>query len=156
MDDILEKVIELPQIVKTKEESKITTITNEIINMFFEVFISFVPIILYWLIFYLSDTKVDFYEHIKNGSIIWIFLTMLVMGNFKLLVNRQYKNGLAQKLIIAFIIIFMLIMLGIYLILNFTTYGLMKTSLVESNTSFLVILLGVSTIILNILRIVFF
>ena len=81
---------------------------------------------------------------------------MLVAGNFKLLINGQHKSGFAQRLIIACIIIFMLILLGVYLILNFATYGLVVISLVRDNTIWLVIGLGISTVILNILRIVFF
>lgn len=156
MNGTVEKVIEMPQITEERDYSKIAIIGYELISMLFEVFISFVPIVLYWLVFYLSDAKVDYYEHIRNGSIIWIFLAMLVAGNFKLLINGQHKSGFAQRLIIACIIIFMLILLGVYLILNFTTYGLVDISLVRDNTIWLVIGLGISTVILNILRIVFF
>lgn len=156
MNNTIEKVIEMQQISERKNYSRISIIVNELISMFFEVFISFVPIILYWLVFYLSGMKVDYYEHIKNGSIIWIFLAMLVAGNFNLLINGQHKNGFGQRLITAFIIIFMLILLGIYLILNFAAYGMFDISLVNNNTILLVVFLGISTIILNVLRIVFF
>lgn len=156
MNGTVEKVIEMPQITEERDYSKIATIGYELISMFFEMLISFVPIVLYWLIFYLSDEKVDYYEHIRNGSIIWIFLAMLVMGNFKLLMNGQHKRRFAQRVIIACIIIFMLILLGVYLILNFATYGLINITLVRDNTICLVILLGLSTVVLNILRIVFF
>lgn len=156
MGNTVEKVIEMPQITEEQNYSKIIEISYEVISMIFEVLISFVPIILYWLVFYLSNTEIDYFEHIKNGSVIWIFLAMLVAGNFKLLVGGQRKNGLAQRLIIACIIIFMLILLGVYLILNFATYGLIDITLVQGNTSCLVIALGTSTVVLNILRIVFF
>ncbi|RKJ60167.1 hypothetical protein [Roseburia sp. 1XD42-69] len=156
MGNTVEKVIEMPQITEERNYSKIMAIGYEIISMIFEMSISFVPIVLYWLVFYLSNTKVDYFEHIKNGSIIWIFLAMLVVGNFKLLVDGQHKYGFAQRLIIACIIIFMLILLGVYLVLNFATYGLVDISLVQKNTTCLVILLGISTLILNTLRIVFF
>lgn len=156
MNSVVEKVIEMPQITEEKDVSKVNTIINELISMFFEMLISFVPIVLYWLAFYLSDIKVDYFEHIRNGSIIWIFLAMLVAGNFRLLINGQHKNGFAQKIIVASIIVFILILLGIYLILNFSTYGLFDISLAEENTTLLVILFGISTIVLNILRILFF
>lgn len=146
----------MPQITEERNYSKIIAIGYEMISMIFEMLISFVPIVLYWLVFYLSNTKVDYFEHIKNGSIIWIFLAMLVAGNFKLLVDGHHKNGLAQRLILACIIIFMLILLGVYLVLNFATYGLVDISLVQKNTTCLVVLLGISTLILNTLRIVFF
>lgn len=132
------------------------TIGNELINMFFEMLILFVPIVLYWLIFYLSNKKVDYYEHIRNGSIIWIFLAMLVAGNFNILINGQHKNGFSQRVIIACTIIFMLILLGVYLILNFAAYGFVDVSLHQENTVCLVVLLGISTVVLNVLRIVFF
>lgn len=156
MGNTVEKVIKMPQITEEQNYSKIIEIGYEVISMIFEVLISFVPIVLYWLVFYLSNTEIDYFEHIKNGSIIWIFLAMLVAGNFKLLVGGQRKNGFAQRLIIACIIIFMLILLGIYLILNFATYGLIDITLAQGNTTCLVIALGISTVILNILRIVFF
>lgn len=152
----VEEVIEMPQITEERDYSKIINIRNEIISMIFEMLISFVPIVLYWVVFYLSNTKVDYFEHIKNGSIIWIFLAMIVAGNFKILVGKQHKNGLTQRVIIASILIFMLFMLGIYLILNFTTYGFINMTLDQNNTTILVILLGISTVIINILRIVFF
>ena len=156
MSDTVEKVIEMPQNFKEQNNHQSSMIGYEIINMLFEIFISFVPIILYWLVFYLSNTKVDYFEHVKNGSIIWIFLAMLVAGNFKLLVSGHRKNGLAQRSIIACIIIFMLLLLGVYLILNFAAYGLVNISLSKENTTLLVVLLGISTILLNILRIMFF
>lgn len=156
MSDNVEKVIEMPQIMENYKKLKLLTIQYEMISMFFEMFISFVPIVLYWLSFWLSNKKIDYYEHIKNGSIIWIFLTMLVMGNFKLLIDEQRKNGGAQRLITAFIIIFMLFLLGVYLILNFATYGLVDITLDQGNTTWLVVAFGMATMILNILRIVFF
>lgn len=156
MSNTVEKVIEMPQITEERDYSKIISIGYEMISMIFEMIISFVPIVLYWLVFYLANTEIDYFEHIRNGSIIWIFLAMLVAGNFKLLVERQHKNGFWQRVIIACIIVFMLILLGVYLILNFATYGFVDISLNENNTTWLVGLLGVSTIILNTLRIVFF
>lgn len=101
MEDTRENVIEMPQINEERDCSKFITIGYEIVSMIFETLISFVPIILYWLIFYFSNTKVDYYEHIKNGSIIWIFLAMLVAGNFKIIVDSQHKRGIGQRLIIA-------------------------------------------------------
>lgn len=156
MRNTVEKVIEMPQIASEQNNYQITVIIYELINMIFEMFISFVPIVLYWLVFYFSDIKVDYYEHIKNGSIIWIFLAMLVAGNFKILVNGQHRSGLAQRLIVACILIFMLVLLGVYLILNFTAYGFIKISLAQENTTGLVVLLGISTVVINVLRIVFF
>ncbi len=152
----MEEVIEMQQITEGGDYSKVVTIGNELINMFFEMLISFVPIVLYWLIFYLSNKKVDYYEHIRNGSIIWIFLAMLVAGNFNILINGQHKNGFSQRVIIACTIIFMLILLGVYLILNFAAYGFVDVSLYQENTVCLVVLLGISTVVLNVLRIVFF
>ena len=156
MGNTVENVIEIPQITEEQDYSKIVEIAYETINMIFEVLISFVPIVLYWLVFYLSNAKIDYFEHIKNGSIIWIFLAMLVAGNFKLVIAGQRKNGFAQRLIIACIIIFMLLLLGLYLILNFATYDLVDITLDQKNTIHLVIALGISTVVLNVLRIVFF
>jgi hypothetical protein len=156
MHDTTEKVIEMPQIYEEVEDFKLNGIFKDIVEMFFEVVISFIPIILYWMIFYLSDMKIDYFEHVKNGSIIWIFLAMLVAGNFKLLTDSHHKNGLVQRLIVGCIIFFMLFLLGIYLILNFATYGLIDIPLAQGNTIRLVVFLGISTVILNVLRIVFF
>lgn len=50
----------------------------------------------------------------------------------------------------------MLFVFGTYLILNFINYGFVNVSLSESNTIAIVVFLGIITIILNILRIVFF
>ena len=47
-------------------------------------------------------------------------------------------------------------LLGVYLILNFATYGLVDITLDQGNTTWLVVAFGMATIILNILRIVFF
>lgn len=156
MYNTVEKVIEMPQLTKEHDSSQIVNVVYEIIDMIFEMFISFVPIILYWLIFYFAGDKVDFYEHVKNGSIIWIFLAMLVAGNFKLLVSEHRESGLVQRMIIAAIIIFMLFLLGVYLMLNFSTYGVLNITLVEDVITLFVIFMGISTIVLNILRIVFF
>lgn len=156
MENTVEKVIEIPNIRLNKTPSNIVNITYEFIDMLFEMLISFLPIILYWLSAYLTATNINFYEHVKNGSIIWIFLAMLVAGNFKLLITKRHKDGIAQRIIIAFIIIFMLLLLSVYLILNFSTYGVIHISLNEYNTTCLVLLLGIATFILNTLRIVFF
>lgn len=155
----IERVIPMKQISKTDDHMnkvRVSKIKNEILDMIFEMLISFVPITLYWLIFYMANKPVDYYEHIKNGSIIWIFLAMLVAGNFKIITNSPKPNKIIQKLIIMFTIILMLSLLGIYLILNFTIYQFMDITLEKNNTTYLVIGLGVATIILNILRITCF
>ena len=82
MGNTVEKVIEMPQITEEQNYSKIIEIGYEVISMIFEVLISFVSIVLYWLVFYLSDTEIDYFEHIKNGSIIWIFFSDACGGEF--------------------------------------------------------------------------
>ena len=57
MNGTVEKVIEMPQITEERDYSKIAIIGYELISMLFEVFISFVPIVLYWLVFYVSSRK---------------------------------------------------------------------------------------------------
>ena len=59
MGNTVEKVIEMPQITEERNYSKIMAIGYEIISMIFEMSISFVPIVGYWLVFYLSNTKVE-------------------------------------------------------------------------------------------------
>lgn len=66
MENTTEEVIEIPYTIKQEPDStRIDGILSEIVDMFFEVFISFIPIVLYWLLFYISGNKIDFYEHIK-------------------------------------------------------------------------------------------
>ena len=45
MSDNVEKVIEMPQIMENYKKLKLLTIQYEMISMFFEMFISFVPIV---------------------------------------------------------------------------------------------------------------
>ena len=157
MNGTVEKVIEMPQIAEKRDYSKIIAVGYEFISLLFEILISFVPIILYWLAFYLSENaEVDYYEQVRNGSIAWIFLAVLVSGNFNILIDGKYKRGFAQRLIIACIIVFILILLGVYLILNFAENGMFNITLDRDNTICLVLLLGISTVILDILRILFF
>lgn len=154
-----EKVLEVPRLEEDTDRSlkgRICLFFKEVISMLFEIGISFVPIFLYYLTFFLSDRGIDYYEHMKNGSIVWIFLAILIMGNFKVIVSRKHKIKFCQTLVAMAIILFMLFMIGVYLILNFATYGIVNLPLVESNVVILVILLGIATLVLNILRIAFF
>lgn len=131
-------------------------ITSDLINMLFEIVISFVPILLYWVVFVITNTSIDFFEHIKNGSIIWTCLTILVTSNFSLLISTPKRNDVAQNLVIACIIFFILILTGLFLILNFSSYGFWKLTLDKVRTTVIVILFSISTLVINIVRIFLF
>lgn len=156
MENTIEEVIEMRPIKDDKDNTKIDFIINEIITMIFEIIVSFIPIILYYTYFFISNKNIDYFEHIKNGSIVWIFLALLVMGNFKILFSSEYSDNIWQKIIFAWIIIFILFLLGLYLILNFSTYGIIEIKLEKFETTILVISLGITTIALNIFRIILF
>lgn len=80
-----DNIIELPKrkTIENDNRRQMSAIVNVLIDMLFEMAISFVPIILYCLFLGLSNEKIDIYEHFKNGSIIWIFIAMMVSCNFK-------------------------------------------------------------------------
>lgn len=158
MKNTLEEVIELQPVRgnndSIRKEKK--RIVDESLNMVFDITISLLPIGLYCLTFYLFGKNVDLYEHIENGSIVWTLLTMLVMGNFKIVTSKKKDYNGWEKVIIALIIIFMLLLLGIYLLLNLGTYDFVEAGLNRDNATSLVLVSGIATLILTLLRILIF
>lgn len=148
---------EVKEMTKIEDEKNVSSKRRikEFLNSCFEMAISFCPVIFYWLIFYLSDKPVDWYEHIKNGSITWIFLTFLVMGNFKIVTNKGQKEGFFKGFILAMIILLIIFSLALYLILNFSDYKIMDINLDVRKVTALVIALSGCTLMINILRIAF-
>lgn len=152
-----DNIIELPKrkTIENDNRRQMSAIINDLIDMLFEMAISFVPIILYCLFLGLSNKKIDIYEHFKNGSIIWIFIAMMVSCNFKIMTNSKNKTTPMKKVIFSAIIILMLVMTGLYLMLNFTTYNFIKVEFCRDNVEWIVLMLCIATILINVMRIVF-
>lgn len=69
--------------------------------------------------------------------------------------NSKNKTTPMKKVIFSAIIILMLVMTGLYLMLNFTTYNFIEVEFCRDNVEWIVSMLCIATILINVMRIVF-